>query len=152
MPKTQGVYRAPNGSWYFKATLGRDPLTGKRVQVTKRGFATATEAARSRREMLDGTRPEGTPSFDGTLTVDDLLDLYLDGLDADQRLSPKTRFDYRRNADAYVRPWLGARRVRELTPELMLAWQRELLRGVAPRRGAARRTPCGWPGRPCRVR
>jgi hypothetical protein len=37
MPKLQGVYRAGNGSWYFKATLGRDPLSGKRVQVTKRG-------------------------------------------------------------------------------------------------------------------
>ncbi|MCA1704468.1 MAG: hypothetical protein LC808_14895 [Actinobacteria bacterium] len=29
------------------------------------------------------------------LTVDELLDLYLDGIDADARLSPKTRFDYR---------------------------------------------------------
>jgi hypothetical protein len=27
--------------------------------------------------------------------VNDLLDLYLDGLDADERLSAKTRFDYR---------------------------------------------------------
>ena len=29
------------------------------------------------------------------LTVNELLDLYLDGIDADARLSPKTRFDYR---------------------------------------------------------
>jgi hypothetical protein len=52
MPKLVGVYRAGNGSWYFKATLGRDPLTGKRIRVTKVGFATATGAAKTRREVL----------------------------------------------------------------------------------------------------
>ncbi len=36
MPKFEGVYRAGNGSWYFKASLGRDVLTGKRIQLTKR--------------------------------------------------------------------------------------------------------------------
>jgi hypothetical protein len=32
--------------------------------------------------------------------VDEMLDAYLDGLDADGRLSAKTRFDYRVNTDA----------------------------------------------------
>lgn len=41
------------------------------------------------------------------MTVNELLDLYVDGLDADGRLSVKTRFDYRKNAEAYVRPLLG---------------------------------------------
>jgi integrase len=126
MPKLEGVYRAGNGSWYFKATLGRDPLTGKRIQLTKRGFATATDAARAGREALEAVDSGTMPSVAGSLTVDELLDLYLDGIDADGRLSAKTRFDYRRNADAYVRPWLGRRKVRELTPEVILAWQREL--------------------------
>lgn len=58
MPKVEGVYRAGNGSWYFKATVGRDPLTGKPRQVTKRGSTTATEPARARRELLRG-RPGG---------------------------------------------------------------------------------------------
>lgn len=49
------------------------------------------------------------------MTVDALLDLYLDGLDADERLSVKTGFDYRRNAESYVRPLLGARRLRLFT-------------------------------------
>ena len=126
MPKVEGVYRAGNGSWYFKATVGRDPMTCKRIQVTKRGFKTATEAARARRELLEDADAGVAPVAVGSLTVNELLDLYLDGIDADDRLSPKTRFDYRRNADAYVRPWLGRRRVRDLTPELLLAWQREL--------------------------
>jgi len=46
--RPEGVYPDGKGGWYFKATLGRDPLTGKRSQVTKRGFRTAAEAARVR--------------------------------------------------------------------------------------------------------
>jgi len=55
-----------------------------------------------------------------------LLDLYLDGIDADERLSPKTRHDYRVYAATYVRPHLGGRKVRDVTPEVVLTWQRHL--------------------------
>jgi hypothetical protein len=116
--------RAGNGSWYFKASLGRDPRTGKRLQLTKRGFATASDAARARREALEAAHDGSVRSIGCGLTVDELLDLYLEGIDAGGRLSAKTRFDYRRNADAYVRPWLGKPRVRELTPDVILAWRR----------------------------
>ena len=128
MPKYDGVYQDAKGRWYFKVWLGRDPLTGRQVQVTKRGFATAADAARARRKELDdtGERPSA-PSLPQSLTVNDLLDLYLDGLDADERLSAKTRFDYRINAQSYVRPWLGKKRVRDLAPEVIVAWQRKLM-------------------------
>jgi hypothetical protein len=112
----RGVYADGKGGWYLKATLGRDPLTGKRSQVTRRGFRTAAEAGRARQELLSGDRRTPRPSAVG-MTLDELFDLYLDGLDADERLSVKTRFDYRKNAEAYVRPLLGDRRVRDITPE-----------------------------------
>ncbi len=51
--KPEGVYCDGRGGWYFKANLGKDPLTGKRAQVTKRGFRTAAAAGRARRELLD---------------------------------------------------------------------------------------------------
>jgi integrase len=60
------------------------------------------------------------------LTVNELLDRYLDGLDADGHLSAKTRHDYREKAKDYVRPYLGDRRVRDVTPETIAAWQRHL--------------------------
>lgn len=127
MPKFDGVYQDAKGRWYFKVWLGRDPITARQSQVTKRGFATAADAARARREILDDVdHGRRNPSAPASLTVGDLLDEYLDGLDADARLSAKTRFDYRRSADAYVRPWLGKKRVRDLTPETILAWQRKL--------------------------
>jgi integrase len=136
MPKRpQGVYQDVRGGWYFKVTLGSDPLTGKRVQVTKRGYRTAAEAGRERRELLakvdtGQVRPQSKP-----LTVNELLDLYLDGMDADGRLAPKTRFDYRNHADHFVRPALGPRKVRDVTPEAILAWQRKLLKAGGVKTG-----------------
>ncbi len=50
--RPQGVYQDKRGKWYFKVTVGHDPLTGKRDQITRRGFATMAEAARERREVL----------------------------------------------------------------------------------------------------
>ncbi|MCP4086802.1 MAG: hypothetical protein GY745_17360 [Actinomycetia bacterium] len=47
MPKVRGVYRDAKGGWYFKAATHKDPVTGKWKQVTRRGFATATEAAQA---------------------------------------------------------------------------------------------------------
>ncbi len=63
------------------------------------------------------------------------MDLYLDGIDADGRLSAKTRFDYRHSTDDYIRPHLGTRRVRDVTAEVVLAWQRKLTQGGGTKAG-----------------
>jgi hypothetical protein len=82
MPKYDGVYQDAKGRWYFKVWLGRDPLTGRQAQITKRGFATAADAARARRKELDDSKGHAAaPSLPASLSVNDLLDLYLDGLD-----------------------------------------------------------------------
>jgi integrase len=133
--KPVGVYGNARSGWYFKVSLGRDPLTGRRTQVTRRGFRTAAEAARARRGLISRVdvgvlRPSST-----VLTVNQLLDLYLDGLDADDRLSAKTRFDYRHYAQDYVRPLLGDKKVRDLTPDAVVAWQRALTKGGGVKNG-----------------
>jgi integrase len=136
VPKFDGVYQDRKDTWYFKVWLGRDPLSGRQAQVTKRGFGTAAAASRARREYLDDIdRGRRTPTAPASLTVDDLLDVFLDGIDADGRLAPKTRFDYRTSSEAYVRPWLGSKRVRELTPEVILAWQRQLTKAGGTKSG-----------------
>lgn len=84
--KPEGVYQDGHGKWYVKVTIGRDPLTGRRTQVTKRGFRTAAEAGRPRRVARPGGSTPASPRRRAT-TVDDLLDLYLDGLDADGHLA-----------------------------------------------------------------
>jgi integrase len=133
--RPQGVYQDKRGSWYFKATIGRDPLTGKRDQITRRGFRTMAEAARERRDVLakvDRGQLSPTPA---SLKVSELLDVYLDGIDADQNLAIKTRFDYRQYAEDYIKPYIGDRRVRDMTPDVIVAWQRKLLQ-----EGGAKRT------------
>ncbi len=90
----------------------------------------------ARRELVAQVdRGQLKPGARGT-TVNQLLDLYLDGLDADCRLSAKTRFDYRHLADDYVRPHLGSERVRNVTPEVVLNWQRKLAREGGTKTGS----------------
>ena len=125
--RPEGVYADSRGQWYFKVSLGKDGLTGRREQITRRGYATASEAAKARRELIGRLDAGLVKPGAVALTVNELLDLYLDGLDADQRLSPKTRHDYRVYAQTYVRKPLGNRKVRDVTPELILTWQRRLL-------------------------
>jgi len=136
MAKVEGVYPDGRGGWYYKATLGRDPLTGKRQQVTKRGFKTAGQALRARRELIARQEERGCVLAPAALTVNQLLDAYLDAIDADGRLGVKTRFDYRSTADGLIRPHLGNHRVREITPQVVNAWQRALAE-----RGSSRGRP-----------
>lgn len=133
--RPEGVYPDGRGGWYFKLTQGVDPLTGKRVQVTRRGFATAAAAGRARREM--GEESKRSPAAPTQLDVNGLLDLYLDGQDADGRLAKRTRYDYRRYSDRYVRPLLGGLKVSELNSEAILAWQRQLTKQGGLRSGQA---------------
>jgi hypothetical protein len=135
--RPEGVYPDGKGGWYVKVTLGTDPLTGRRGQITRRGFRTAAEAARARRELLAQVDRGQLKSTHRGITVDELLDLYLDGLDADGRLSAKTRFDYRHYAGDYVRPHLGKKRVRDVTAEVVLAWQRKLTKQGGTKDGKA---------------
>jgi integrase len=142
-----GVYQDSRGKWYFKVTVGQDPLTGKRDQVTRRGFATMAEASKERREVLNQIdRGQRAPSSAG-LKVNEILDLYLDGIDADKNLALKTRFDYRQYADDYIRPYIGHRRVRDVTPEVILAWQRKLLKEGGAKKKSSKDGKPG-PGKP----
>ncbi len=126
--RPEGVYSDGRGGWYFKITVGRDPLTGRRDQITRRGFRTATEAAKARRQVeagIDSGRLKPSPAG---MTVNELMELYLEGLEDDQRLSVKTRHDYRVLAETYVKESIGRLKVRDVTPEAVLSWQRKLRR------------------------
>ncbi|HTW98998.1 MAG TPA: tyrosine-type recombinase/integrase [Acidimicrobiales bacterium] len=136
MPRRpEGVYLDQRGGWYVKITVGVDPLSGRRVQLTRRGFDSMAEAVRARRELLATAERGQLRPASPVLDVGQLLDLYLDGLDADERLSAKTRFDYRHYADSYVRPLLGGHKVRDVTPDLVLAWQRRLAKNGGTKNG-----------------
>ena len=73
--KPPGVYEDGRGRWYSKVTLGPDPLTGKRVQITQRGSRTAAEAGRARRDALARIDTGQVWPSSTLLTVNELLDL-----------------------------------------------------------------------------
>ncbi|MHB1446851.1 MAG: Arm DNA-binding domain-containing protein, partial [Acidimicrobiales bacterium] len=144
MKRPQGVYPDGRGGWYFKVSLGRDPITKKERQVTRRGFRTAAEAAAARRECelslatgVPATAPArasgpvtAAPSTvsprSADMTLNQLLDVYIAGLEADGQLAPKTRFDTADRAKHYIRPVIGHLKVPEVTPKVILEWQRHL--------------------------
>jgi Arm DNA-binding domain len=74
--KPEGVYQDTRGAWYFKVTVGRDALTGRREQITRRGFRTAGTPPGHRgtcwpRRNSSRIRPALT-----LLSVGELMDLY----------------------------------------------------------------------------
>lgn len=132
----EGVYRDRiRGTWYCKVTIGHDPATGRRVQVTRRGFASAAAAAKARRTILGRVDTGELRANRSALTLDELLDEYFHGLDADRRLAARTRLGQRDLADAHIRPHLGATKVRDLTPDALLQWQRHLATQPGRRNG-----------------
>ena len=135
MAKVQGVYQDAKGSWYFKVRTHKDPLTGRWVQVTRRGFRTAAEAVQARRALVEEEPKVRRPAGDSPLTISELLELYLADADINKRLAPKTLFDYRHNCDHYIRPWIGDRSVDEVTPETIAAWQAKLLEAGGAKNG-----------------
>lgn len=42
--RPEGVHKDGTGGWYVKVTIGRNPLTGRRAQITRRGFKDAGRA------------------------------------------------------------------------------------------------------------
>ncbi|MDH4076940.1 MAG: site-specific integrase [Acidimicrobiia bacterium] len=121
MPKASDVYRAGNGTWYFKLRVGRDPLTGAWKQVTRRGFRTAADASEARRHLADSWA-EAPPQAFGGVTVSELVQRYHEEERAMNRLSERTLFDqsgYRRN---YIDATIGALDAADVTAVQIRAW------------------------------
>lgn len=93
MGKKQNVYKDSNG-FYFKANLGKDPITGKRLTKTKRGFKTEAEAYRAYMVfMLNQTQAKDQVVSDSdskeNMTFKDFRDqIYLDWYKS--RVKPNT--------------------------------------------------------------
>ena len=126
MPKATGVYKASNGTWYFKLRTGRDPDTGKWKQVTRRGFPTAAAASEARRDLAAKTASGPPPGSSPSLTVSELVQRYHDEEEAMNRLSERTLYDqrgYRRN---YIDQSIGSTPAGDLAAADVRAWMVDL--------------------------
>ncbi len=131
MPKAVGVYRAGNGTWYFKIRAPRDIDSGDAKQITRRGFRSAAEASQARADLAAQLLrdPPGVSKSD--LTVSSLVMRYHDEEEAMNRLSERTLYDqrgYRRN---YIDPTIGAHTAAEVTTTAVREWMIGLSRAGA---------------------
>jgi len=102
------------GRWVGIYTTGRN-TSGRRVRrkVTGRTKTEARQRLRThQREAIDG-RP--TPS--GAIRLGPFLDRWLDEVVSSRVSSPNTLDNYRWAVDQHIKPALGTKRLRELTPD-----------------------------------
>lgn len=103
-------YQLPDGRWRAQIDLGT--VNGKRMRPTATR-QTQREARAALREMIR-ERDQGVVT-DST-TLDQWLDYWLDVV-APARVREATLPGYRSKLKSYIRPALGRRRLRDLTPE-----------------------------------
>ncbi|MDH3294409.1 MAG: site-specific integrase [Acidimicrobiia bacterium] len=133
--KGPGVYRAKNGTWFFR--VNTTAPNGEKVETSRRGFATSSDAQRARRQFLDEIERRDPVVNGRGLTVSQLVGEYLDEAESLHRLGPKTLFDYRNYAQSYIDPHIGDVLASALTPAAVSEWQLALATGGAVKTGRA---------------
>ncbi len=105
--------RKRKGDWEYRFEAGRDPLTGRRMRLSKAGFATKREAVQAMRKAIlehekgRSVRPSGT-------SVAEFMGTWHESVKASVR--PTTWVNYRNYIRAYVVPTIGTTRLQDLTP------------------------------------
>ena len=103
-----------SGVWELRVSLGYDPATGKRQQISKTFYGGARAADASLRDLVDRNAPGRS---DGVgVTVNHLLDRWLDECER-LELSPTTIRTYKAQVERTVRPRLGKLKLHQLTPK-----------------------------------
>lgn len=120
MPKSlrtaTGVREVAPGVFELRASLGRDPLTGRYGEITRRFYGTLRQAKTARAELVAEVthgRHRGTNA-----TVDDLVPEWLNELERKQR-SPRTIGEYERRYRHDIQPALGTVPVRKVTTKML---------------------------------
>lgn len=111
----RGSKREPRaGAWELWVSLGYDPETGKRHQVSKTFHGGARAADAALRELVDRHAAGRTDGMG--VTVAQLLDRWLEECER-LDLSPTTVRNYRSQVNGTIRPRLGKLKLHQLTPK-----------------------------------
>src|SRR5665647_1402306 len=117
--KCPALGKSSHGSWFYRADIGPDPLTGKRREERKGGFRTAKEAQSALAQVVAAVST-GEHRHDERLTVGDWLTMWLARKVEDGRnevhggIRPSTAVMYRTYVEATLIPHLGRCRLGEL--------------------------------------
>src|SRR5688572_27808314 len=117
--------RTSGGTWSYRLDLGLDDR-GRRRQREVGGFRTKKDAQASLNDALAGSQ-RGTYVAPSRLTVREFLDEWLDGAKTELALVAWTNYGQviRRN----IKPYLGAKRLSDLSPLDVKRWHGKLLDG-----------------------
>jgi len=127
------VNRRKNGDWEYRFDAGQDPLTGRRVRPGRSGFKTKREAEQELRKAI-AAHESGRSSRANHQTVGAFLTEWHRGVRT--TLRPSTWVNYRNYLDAYVVPYVGDSRLRDLTAmRLNLLYSHLLEEGRVKRAG-----------------
>ena len=121
MPKKSGVYKATNGTWYFKVRSGIDPDSGKPKQVTRRGYVSAAAASEARQQFIEQVTRKPEKAY-ASLSVTELVEAYHVDAAALGHLSERTVYDERSYVRNYVAPYLADVSAHSLTPAKVRSW------------------------------
>jgi len=114
-----------SGNWRLRAYVGRDPLTDSPIQITRSFHGTERTARRALAKLV--TEVEAG-QFDRTrATVGELLDRWLEHIEASGKARPTTMQGYRSRIEHRIRPALGRVKLTKLDPATLDAWYRRWL-------------------------
>jgi integrase len=119
-------------TWSYVLDVGRDPVTGRRRQRWRGGFATKAEAERALAGQVSGTGGRDSVE-DSALRVDAYLDQWFEGVRP--ALRPSTAKSYGEIVRWYLRPRLGAVRLSELNAIQVRTMYADLSRAGSVRSG-----------------
>lgn len=105
-------------AWY--ASFYYTDWTGKRKKKFKRGFATKREALEFEQEFLKIS----TTSMD--MTLEQFSEVYFNN--KAQELKERTLRNKRYMIKAHIIPYFGRKRMNEITPADLIAWQNEMMK------------------------
>ena len=71
------IKKADNGTYYFRANLGYNPITGKQIQKYRSGFRTKKEAKEEYSKLVLASTEELTPKKDGVSFQQFIEETYL---------------------------------------------------------------------------
>src|SRR4051812_5572721 len=134
----KGSVRRRGTGWEYRFDLPPDPLTGRRREVSKMGFATRKEAEASLRKALSAV-DQGKHVPPSRRTLGDFLTEWLPAIEG--RVRSSTWSNYRDYRDAYVMPTLGGTQLQNVSTRQLNLFYTHLLTN-----GRVRKVPGLTPG------
>lgn len=109
--------RASDGRWFYVVDLGWQPAPGGRKKRDRRTVSASTlKALKPKMKALNDKLAAGVDT-EGSMTVAQWLDWWLEEVAPNTARSPRTRSTYRGYIDNWIAPHLGALRLDKLKPD-----------------------------------